>query len=740
MTSIIILTFNKLDYNKLCIESIRQYTEQDSYELIVVDNNSTDGTVEWLQCQQDIRLILNSENVGFPAGCNQGIKVAQGNSILLLNNDTIVTPHWLDNLKKCLFSSSDIGAVGAVTNSCSNFQSIPCDYLSIKDMIRFSRHVNTSNPEQWENRARLVGYCMLIKVEVISKIGLLDERFSPGNYEDNDYSLRIRNAGYRLVLCRDAFIHHFGSVSFGEKAAQFDRVLKTNKEKFKEKWGLYPHQLAEYELMQDLDVRRWFIYQHEFGYYKQLVENTKLKVLSLLDQAEFVLLSGDCEKAMLMVKAVADYAHHSHPGFFASPRVELILRKIANKLNDQVVIPPVELPKQDAKRRKVLHVLSQGYSSGGHTRTLERWMCIDDESTHSVVVTLNSTTNPPWVANAAVSSGGWYNTLDTGNLNLCQRAKMLRNMAAMWADLVVLHIHPHDPVAPVAFGVPGGPPVVFLNHADYAFTIGMSAVDLVAEHRAIGQLITSNRRNTIRSYILPTPLDSNQHLPDKQVARKGLSISADKIVFLANVTSYQVVSCGEYNFYNLLREIVKRNHNAEIIVIGPSDCGEWAQLKTESNGRIRTVGRCQDLSQFYSVADIYLDSIPLSAATEALEAGACGIPVVGLAANIATQLSNDIVPGIMKTHFSSMEELFAVIDRLITDAAYRISQGELLKAAILKNHVQGWTDHLSRLYSLTPGEHKPLEIVAAQEMPADTSDIVWAYFQHRSGLSRLSFG
>ena len=98
LTSIVILTYNKLDYNMLCIESIRQYTEPDAYEIIVVDNNSADGTVEWLKSQQDIQLILNSENVGFPAGCNQGIKAARGDSILLLNNDTVVTPRWLDNL------------------------------------------------------------------------------------------------------------------------------------------------------------------------------------------------------------------------------------------------------------------------------------------------------------------------------------------------------------------------------------------------------------------------------------------------------------------------------------------------------------------------------------------------------------------------------------------------------------------------------------------------------------------
>ena len=90
-TSIIILTHNKLEYTQLCINSIRDFTEVGSYEIIIVDNNSTDGTVEWLSKQPDILSIFNSENLGFPKGCNQGIEASTGDNILLLNNDTIAT-------------------------------------------------------------------------------------------------------------------------------------------------------------------------------------------------------------------------------------------------------------------------------------------------------------------------------------------------------------------------------------------------------------------------------------------------------------------------------------------------------------------------------------------------------------------------------------------------------------------------------------------------------------------------
>ncbi|MDF2804109.1 MAG: hypothetical protein K0S61_4012, partial [Anaerocolumna sp.] len=245
-TSIVVLTYNNVEYNKLCIESIRKYTESGTYEIIVVDNQSTDGTVEWLKEQKDLKLILNDENFGFPKGCNQGIEVAdKDNDILLLNNDTIVTPYWLDNLKKCLYSDEKIGAVGSVTNNCSNYQTVPVTYSNTNEMIMFAQNHNISDRSQWEERLRLVGFCMLIKNEVVKKIGLLDEIFSPGNFEDDDYSFRIRKAGYKLILCKDSFIHHFGSVSFGKISDKYRELLINNRKKFTEKWGFDPHYIME---------------------------------------------------------------------------------------------------------------------------------------------------------------------------------------------------------------------------------------------------------------------------------------------------------------------------------------------------------------------------------------------------------------------------------------------------------------------------------------------------------------
>ncbi len=282
-TSVIILTHNKLDYTKQCIESIRQYTREGTYEIIVIDNCSTDGTVEWLKEQTDIRTIFNNENVGFPKGCNQGIQIAKGENILLLNNDVVVTKHWLDHLLVCLYSADDIGAVGPVTNSASYHSTIPVSYTSIDEMHAFASQYNVLDPNKWEERLKLIGFCMLIKKEAIDKVGLLDERFTPGNFEDDDYSFRLRQAGYRLMLCKDTFIHHYGSVSWKDDDSGYLKLLRDNQKKFEEKWNV--------------DVRAYDI-ETELIHQIEMDEKTHINVLHI-----------GCGAGATLLKMKQEYPH-----------------------------------------------------------------------------------------------------------------------------------------------------------------------------------------------------------------------------------------------------------------------------------------------------------------------------------------------------------------------------------------------------------------------------------------------
>jgi GT2 family glycosyltransferase len=236
LTSIIIPNYNGLFYLEQCVGSIRTHTEQ-PYELIVVDSGSTDGSDRFC-ITQGIDFVSIPNNPGFPSACNWGLKAASGSRLLLLNNDVIVTRHWLELLTQCLNSEPTVGMVGPVTNYASGRQQISEPYTSLEDM---THRYNRADPSQWQESSRIIGMCLLLKREVMDRVGLLDERFNPGHYEDDDYCLRVRQAGYRLMIAGNVFVYHHGSASFGAQDAQWlSELVQTNRAKFINKWGFEP--------------------------------------------------------------------------------------------------------------------------------------------------------------------------------------------------------------------------------------------------------------------------------------------------------------------------------------------------------------------------------------------------------------------------------------------------------------------------------------------------------------------
>ena len=166
LTSIVMLTNNQLEYTKLCLASIRSRTDE-PYEVIVVDNGSTDGTVEYLRSIEGVRLIENSENRGFPAAVNQGITAARGDYVVLLNNDCIVTTGWLTRLLDAIESEPTIGLAGPYSNCVSGHQQIPVDYGQLSDMDGFAWEWGKSHAGHRLETDRLVAFCLLVKRSVI---------------------------------------------------------------------------------------------------------------------------------------------------------------------------------------------------------------------------------------------------------------------------------------------------------------------------------------------------------------------------------------------------------------------------------------------------------------------------------------------------------------------------------------------------------------------------------------------
>jgi len=213
VVSVIVLAYNKLAYTQKCVASILTYTQDVNYELILVDNGSTDGTLEYFQSIDGAKVIHLEHNLHVMNGFNIGMMAAEGKYCAAVGNDLVVTTNWLSNLVTCLETDPAIGFVSPGSTSVSNLQQISIISNSDEDFQEKAREYNVSDPLKWEERVVVMPNVLCCPTALLEQVGYYDTRFFRGEFGDDDISFKIRRAGYKLIYCRDTVTDHYGSLT-----------------------------------------------------------------------------------------------------------------------------------------------------------------------------------------------------------------------------------------------------------------------------------------------------------------------------------------------------------------------------------------------------------------------------------------------------------------------------------------------------------------------------------------------
>jgi GT2 family glycosyltransferase len=246
--SIVVLTHNNLRYTEECVEAIERHTED--YQLVVVDNASSDDTPEYLRRLEDthpnVSAILNRENLGFAGGCNQGVSAARHGTVCLLNNDAVPRAGWLDRMKDVL--EKGVGAVGAkLLLPDGTIQHAGIEFMRRQEPAPhfwpYHRFLNepadTALANFLEEVPAVTAACLLTTKTVWDRVGGMDEGYIIANFEDVDFNLAVRDAHMKVLYQPEAELLHYWGTTVGSKGDAPDspaRYFDHNFERLMTKW------------------------------------------------------------------------------------------------------------------------------------------------------------------------------------------------------------------------------------------------------------------------------------------------------------------------------------------------------------------------------------------------------------------------------------------------------------------------------------------------------------------------
>lgn len=408
------------------------------------------------------------------------------------------------------------------------------------------------------------------------------------------------------------------------------------------------------------------------------------------------------EQMALALEAVR-FAKFHPTGYYASSKIEGIFLEAA------ATLPNVECVQE---KGTMLHVMTQAYTSGGHTRVVQRWMDLSKPDEKHDVVLLNQEKEevPIWIEETALKHKGSVIHIDESNI--LKRAVKLRKLAANY-ERIILHIHMDDPTAIIAFGDESFTvPVIFFNHADHMFWLGVSISDIVADLRFDN--ISYTHRNVRKSYILGIPCSTSKliNVTDKTVIRQELGIPQDDFVIISTGSAFKYTRLGRNSLPIQLIDIVNNETDVSCYVIGPDKSSDyWQKAFEATRGKIHPLGIIKNNELYLKYllsADLYIGSYPYPSYTATLEAVQCNMPYLQLLVTRHQNFDLRISPTIDVSRCTchSTEKLVKrVLEVIRNKNEYVELLGISMQWAEDYSNKEQWQQRLCEMYDKCPKTH-----------------------------------
>lgn len=409
------------------------------------------------------------------------------------------------------------------------------------------------------------------------------------------------------------------------------------------------------------------------------------------------LLNNVKNKNIKSIQKAVNFATNTGCGYLSSHVIEEELLKIAKDF--QTI--------QNEKYQKgcILHVMTEAYETGGHTRIVERWIELSpNNEKHSVLLMNQNKKNK--ISNKLISNidskNGKLILLD--KISLKEKIIKLREIASNY-EYIILHTHMNDIIPTIAFGTDNFKrPIIFFNHADHLFWLGVSIADLVVNFRNYGEDININYRGIekTRNEILTLPQDITNNAVskiDKNLLKNRLNIGNHKVILTLG-SAFKYKKFNDIDFLIFADKVLQSCNNVVIIAIGIdyNVLPEWIIYKEKFKNRfiIQSVIPYQKLQEYFLIADLYVDSMPIGGGTAIIDALSYNIPILSLNSSIG---QNDFVTE-SEAYCKTMDELILKTKHILLDYDYGEKILNTLKTSFFKhNDIKIFQQQLNNIYS-----------------------------------------